>query len=83
MFKCTITFSLLLLTIANSLNAQVSIDNTDLTNPPATSCTNTFYTVSGVMANTNYGFSGPIINVVGFNISIDMVVGTGFHRLST
>ncbi|PHR16984.1 MAG: hypothetical protein COA38_21485 [Fluviicola sp.] len=71
--------------ITNSLNAQgsvpVTIDNTDVTNPPATSCTNTFYTVSGVMANTNYGYSGPTINVVGFNVTIEMNYFTGFIPL--
>lgn len=79
MFKSIITTLLLsALGYANTLNAQVSIDNTDLTNPPATACTNTFYTVSGVMSNTNYGYSGPTINVVGFNISIDMPYFSGF-----
>jgi len=61
-----------------NLNAQVTIDNTDLTNPPATSCTATFYTVSGVMSNTNYGYSGPSITVVGFSINIDMNYFSGF-----
>jgi hypothetical protein len=79
MLKTIITTALFsALVVANTLNAQVSIDNTDLTNPPATSCTATHYTVSGVMANTNYGYSGPIINVVGFNISIEMPYFSGF-----
>ena len=79
MFKSIITSVLLsALMYSNALNAQVSIDSTDLTNPPATSCTNTFYTVSGVMANTNYGYSGATVNVVGFNISIDMPYFSGF-----
>jgi hypothetical protein len=79
MFKSIITtFVLSAFAITHNLNAQVSIDNTDITNPPATSCTNTFYTVSGVMANTNYGYSGPVITVVGFNISIQMDYYSGF-----
>ncbi|MFT6921240.1 MAG: hypothetical protein ACJA1C_000234 [Crocinitomicaceae bacterium] len=79
MFKSIITTVLLTaVAFTHNLNAQVTIDNTDLTSPPATSCTNTFYTVSGVMSNTNYGYSGPSINVVGFNITIEMAYFSGF-----
>ena len=61
--------------------AQVDILSVGETNPPATDCVNTLYTVSGTMANTNYGYSGPVVNVVGFMITIEMNYFSGFNPI--
>lgn len=65
-------------TISSLSNGQALISASDLTNPPATDCDSTWYTVSGTLANSNYGYSGPLVTVVGSNISIDMQYYSGF-----
>lgn len=77
-FLRAISLFIITATFSNCSNAQVIILASDLTNPPATSCTITFYTVSGTLANTNYGYSGPVVSVVGFNISITKDYFSGF-----
>jgi hypothetical protein len=63
---------------ANVAHSQATITASDPTNPPANSCTNTLYTVSGTLANTNYGFSGPVTVVTGFSIAITLDYYSGF-----
>lgn len=64
--------------ISMQSKAQALILASDLTNAPATDCDTTWYTVSGTLANTNYGYTGPIISIVGSNIEIDMQYYSGF-----
>ncbi|MDX2360174.1 MAG: T9SS type A sorting domain-containing protein [Crocinitomicaceae bacterium] len=83
MFKSILALSIVVImgTFSNNVNSQVVFLATDLTNPPATSCTITMYTVSGTLANTNYGYSGPAVVVTGFNITVDMEYFSGFNPI--
>ena len=75
-------YSFLLLLTCSSLaiqsKAQVLILASDVSSPPATDCVATLYTVAGTHGNTNYGYSGPSVSTVGFNITIDMQYYSGF-----
>lgn len=51
---------------------DVDVQNVTLDNPPATSCTNTFVTATGMLSAANYIYDGAQVSVNGSNISISV-----------
>ena len=64
-----------------SVNARAQLDvdvqSLTLTNPPATSCTNTFVTASGMLSAASYIFNGAITAVNGNNITVNLEYQAG------
>lgn len=59
-------------TLSSLVNSQVMINSYPLLNPPATSCTNTVYQVSGNLSMGSYTFDGVTYTVVGSVITINV-----------
>jgi hypothetical protein len=58
------------ITLSSWASAFVTVNSVVETNPPATSCTQTFVTASGQLGTASYTHVGNTVSVVGFNITI-------------
>lgn len=85
MIKSLFTFSFIAVTAfySNQVQSQVTVNSGTLTNPPATDCANVWFTVAGDLAANNYPYMGSNVNIVGFNITIDLDYLSGFAPIYT
>ena len=64
--------SIALLSIGAQAQNDVDVQSVSVTNPPATSCTNTIITATGMLSAANYAFNGAITAVNGNNITVNL-----------
>jgi len=61
----------------NQSFAQVYVDSTYEANIPATDCINTVWNIYGALGASNHTFNGATVNIVGFNITVDIEYNLG------
>ncbi len=71
-FLLNVVFGLSLIFVASQTYGQVTVTSSIVTNPPATSCTSTFLTVSGTHNYGGYAYTGATVNIVGTTISVTL-----------
>ncbi len=77
-------FYFVIMLFVGTAYGQLTINNAVVTNPPITSCTTTFLTVSGFHNYAGYTYTGSTVNIVGatINVTLNYTFGIGLPTIT-